>query len=340
MSSDNKAEAFGAAGLAPRWYHGELGRGAAEAKLVGAPTGVFFVRDSTSSVGDFVMSVSESDKASHYIIQRRGPNVYRMGDRDFKDLAEIIQFYKSHLLDCTTLSVPLPLDGKLANIKLENGVIMEARALFNFNARDSEDLTFRKGDILNIIKQHEPQWWRAQSQKTLQIGCVPINYLERVGPGPPINPVKGSKKPLERSESVMMPSAKSGRAAPPVPREEPISIIMAPPPPIPEPEPEEVELPPAPPVHVRPKFIVARAKMDRVANAYDRTALSFKQGDVVHITKQSENGLWLGSLVGNPDKKGYFPFTLVELMDSAEYDEAITDLSAAFNAQLDEIYSS
>ena len=48
------------------------------------------------------------------------------------------QFYKSHLLDCTTLSVPLPLDGKLANIKLENGVIMEARALFNFNARDSE----------------------------------------------------------------------------------------------------------------------------------------------------------------------------------------------------------
>ena len=37
--------------------------------------------------------------------------------------------------------------------------------------------------------------------------------------------------------------------------------------------------PPPPPEHmppVRPKFIVARAVLDRVANAYDSTALSFK----------------------------------------------------------------
>ena len=40
---------------------------------------MFFVRDSTSCVGDFVVSVSGSDKVSHhYIVHRHGPNCYRI----------------------------------------------------------------------------------------------------------------------------------------------------------------------------------------------------------------------------------------------------------------------
>ena len=48
---------------------------------------------------------SENDRVSHYIVQRRGEGNYRMGDRDFVDLVDIIDFYKTHLLDSTTLSV-------------------------------------------------------------------------------------------------------------------------------------------------------------------------------------------------------------------------------------------
>jgi hypothetical protein len=48
---------------------------------------------------------------------------------------------------------------------------------FNFNARDDEDLSFHKGELLNIIEKHEPEWWRAQSQETLQIGVVPVSVL-------------------------------------------------------------------------------------------------------------------------------------------------------------------
>jgi len=81
----------------------------------------------------------------------------------------------------------------------------------------------------------------------------------------------------------------------------------------------------------RPKFIVARAIMDRVANAYDPTALSFRAGDVIQVGDtrvcahywhaapyvypylsrapctaqvkvQNENGLWEGQVVGDEDK--------------------------------------
>lgn len=39
-----------------RWYHGVLSRTDAEIKLKGTPDGTYLIRDSSSSVGDFVLS--------------------------------------------------------------------------------------------------------------------------------------------------------------------------------------------------------------------------------------------------------------------------------------------
>ena len=62
---------------------------------------------------------------------------------------------------------------------------------YNFTARDDEDLSFHKGELLNIIEKHEPEWWRAQSQSTLEIGVIPANYVTEVADGPirTLNPV-------------------------------------------------------------------------------------------------------------------------------------------------------
>ena len=78
----------------------------------------------------------------------------------------------------------------------------------------------------------------------------------------------------------------------------------------------------------------ARAIMDRQC-PYDPSALSFKvsshfvvfcsvhaslwycsilqAGDVIHVTKQNDNGLWEGELGG---RTGHFPFTHVEVLPS------------------------
>lgn len=45
---------------------------------------------------------SENNKVSHYIISRRG-GLYLIGDQTFTDLPSVIEFYRSHFLDTTTL---------------------------------------------------------------------------------------------------------------------------------------------------------------------------------------------------------------------------------------------
>lgn len=46
---------------------------------------------------------SENNKVSHYIISRRG-SLYLIGDQTFPDLPGVIEFYKKHFLDTTTLT--------------------------------------------------------------------------------------------------------------------------------------------------------------------------------------------------------------------------------------------
>lgn len=50
------------------WYWGRLSRQDAVSLLQGQRHGVFLVRDSITSPGDYVLSVSENSKVSHYII--------------------------------------------------------------------------------------------------------------------------------------------------------------------------------------------------------------------------------------------------------------------------------
>lgn len=46
---------------------------------------------------------SENSKVSHYIISRRG-GMFLIGDQSFQQLPEVIEFYKKHFLDTTTLT--------------------------------------------------------------------------------------------------------------------------------------------------------------------------------------------------------------------------------------------
>ena len=46
--------------------------------------------------------------------------------------------------------------------------------------QDPEDLSFGKGDTLNVVEKHEEQWWRAQHSVNLRIGTIPVNYVEDI----------------------------------------------------------------------------------------------------------------------------------------------------------------
>lgn len=67
---------------------------------------MFLVRDSSTCPGDYVLSVSENSKVSHYIINSLPNKRFKIGDREFEHLPALLEFYKYHYLDTTTLIEP------------------------------------------------------------------------------------------------------------------------------------------------------------------------------------------------------------------------------------------
>uniref|UniRef100_A0A1A9WYV5 SH3 domain-containing protein n=1 Tax=Glossina brevipalpis TaxID=37001 RepID=A0A1A9WYV5_9MUSC len=56
-------------------------------------------------------------------------------------------------------------------------------ALYDYDARTDEDLSFRKGEHLEILNDTQiPQgdWWLARSKKTRQEGYIPSNYVAKL----------------------------------------------------------------------------------------------------------------------------------------------------------------
>ena len=52
-------------------------------------------------------------------------------------------------------------------------------ALYSFDASTAEELSFRKGERLDIIEHpaHDPDWWMAKNNRG-QTGLIPRNYIE------------------------------------------------------------------------------------------------------------------------------------------------------------------
>lgn len=182
------------------WYWGRLSRQDAVSMLQGQRHGVFLVRDSSTSPGDYVLSVSENSRVSHYIINSSGPRPpvppspaqpppgvspsrLRIGDQEFDSLPALLEFYKIHYLDTTTLIEPVSRSRQGSGVNLRQEEIEYVRALFDFNGNDEEDLPFKKGDILKIRDKPEEQWWNAEDMEGKR-GMIPVPYVEKYRPVP------------------------------------------------------------------------------------------------------------------------------------------------------------
>ncbi|CAG5123655.1 unnamed protein product, partial [Candidula unifasciata] len=162
------------------WYFGMLSRDRTNNILMNLDySGVFLVRESKTMPGDFVLCVKEDQKVSHYIINRiqtsNGTLRFKIGDKEFPDMPSLLNFYKTHYLDTTTLIKPAP------RVKL--------LCKFDFSGKDPEDLPFKKGDILEVIAEDEEEWWTARNSNG-QVGLIPVRYTQVIE-----NPVSMNRSP-------------------------------------------------------------------------------------------------------------------------------------------------
>lgn len=278
------------------WYFGPMSRqDATELLMNERERGVFLVRDSNSIEGDYVLCVREDTKVSNYIIHKIQQNdqiVYRIGDQSFENLPKLLTFYTLHYLDTTPLRRPAP--------KINERVVGK----FDFDGSDQDDLPFKRGEILTIVRKDEDQWWTAKNSLG-HIGQIPVPYVQKYDENFDDSflerPSSGSSSNCGSSNSIIrQPRVSSGGV-------------------------ETAHLPPSS-IHQisntlkkselnRQLPVYARVKQARVPNAYDKTALKLEVGDMIKVTKTNINGQWEGELKG---KKGHFPFTHVEFMDESD----------------------
>ncbi|XP_067318620.1 GRB2-related adapter protein-like [Anolis sagrei] len=175
-----KAELFGVEGFVPKnyikmrphpWYSGKISRqGAEKALLKRQFRGAFLIRESESSPGDFSISVNCSDEVLHFKVLREKRGKYHLWDEKFNSINELVDFYRSHSI------------GKKREVFLrDHGEMQEPKkakfvqAQFNFSAENPSQLSFRRGDVLEILDASDPNWWKGKIG--VKTGLLPRNYV-------------------------------------------------------------------------------------------------------------------------------------------------------------------
>ncbi|XP_034987185.2 GRB2-related adapter protein [Zootoca vivipara] len=175
-----KAELFGTEGFIPKnyikmkshpWYSGKLSRQAAEEVLLKRHfRGAFLIRESESSPGDFSISVNYGDQVLHFKVLREQKGKYRLWDEKFNSINELVDFYRT-----TTIA-------KKAQVFLRDHAEMQepkkpkfVQAQFNFSATSPSQLSFCRGDVLEILDCSDPNWWRGRIG--VKTGLFPKNYV-------------------------------------------------------------------------------------------------------------------------------------------------------------------
>ncbi|KAB0369518.1 hypothetical protein FD755_018511 [Muntiacus reevesi] len=149
---------------------------------------IFLVYIRDNSMGLIEPAVTGFTHGGRGHVPRTGvsPSRLRIGDQEFDSLPALLEFYKIHYLDTTTLIEPVSRSRQGSGVILRQEEAERVRALFDFNGNDDEDLPFKKkykkkGDILKIRDKPEEQWWNAEDSEGKR-GMIPVPYVEKYRP--------------------------------------------------------------------------------------------------------------------------------------------------------------
>jgi len=157
-----------------------MSRDQAVQKLQGKSVGTFLIRRSPrNSPDDYVLSVAETEKIANYIIYKdKEHDQYKIGDQIFNDMAQLLEHYRVNYLDTTTLTSPVQkVEIPKKKESQKQNSLGYVKAKFDFQGQDEEDLPFKKGDILEIVKKQEDKWWTARNNNG-RTGSIPVPYVE------------------------------------------------------------------------------------------------------------------------------------------------------------------
>ncbi|XP_048658937.1 GRB2-related adapter protein 2 [Marmota marmota marmota] len=192
----------------PEWFHEGLSRHQAENLLMGKEVGFFIIRASQSSPGDFSISVRHEDDVQHFKVMRDNKGNYFLWTEKFPSLNKLVDYYRTtsiskqkqiFLRDRTREDQVERRGGSLdindghcgagsevnaalmhrrhtdpAQLQLA-GRVRWARALYDFEALEDDELGFHSGEVVEVLDSSNPSWWTGRLHNKL--GLFPANYV-------------------------------------------------------------------------------------------------------------------------------------------------------------------
>lgn len=184
--------------------------------------------------------------------------------------------------------------------------ICKVKALYDYDAEEDNELTFKENDIVTVVSKDDSGWWTGRLGDAE--GLFPDNFVEEI-------PDSGPSKPAESAPPAASESKETAPAKEPEPQPEPAKE----PEPVkqPEPTPEPAKTPaPAPAAATSGKKVLFTVVAMYDYDAEEDNELSFKEHDIIDVHDDDESGWWAGTIQGT-DKSGLFPDNFVEKRDAS-----------------------
>jgi growth factor receptor-binding protein 2 len=152
------------------WYHGKIARSKAEEILIGEKDGVYLVRESESTPGDFSLSVKFQQSVQHFKVLRDGAGKYFLWVVKFNSLNELVKYHKTSSISRTQ---KLFLKDKKDKEATERVI-----AMYDFEPQEAGELAFKKGDVIVVNDKSDANWWKGVNTRTKSEGLFPVPYVK------------------------------------------------------------------------------------------------------------------------------------------------------------------
>ncbi|XP_046354990.1 growth factor receptor-bound protein 2-like [Haliotis rufescens] len=163
----------------PQWYKGKIPRSTAEEMLLSGgsqPDGAFVVRKSESDDNGHSLSVKYGNGVQHFkILQDQSSGKYHLWNMKFNSINKLVAHHRDKSVSRLDTQPKILLCDMSSG---GGGIVCKCRAAYNFAPSDAEELSFQKGDVLNILEKVDDNWWRGELNGNE--GLVPANYLKEM----------------------------------------------------------------------------------------------------------------------------------------------------------------
>uniref|UniRef100_A0A672YBT6 Osteoclast-stimulating factor 1 n=1 Tax=Sphaeramia orbicularis TaxID=375764 RepID=A0A672YBT6_9TELE len=206
-----KAELNGVEGFVPKnfinidfpsWYQEDASRSDAKKLLISQPTGTFIIRRSRDEdAGSFSISVRNAKDVQHLKVLRDTRGQYYLWTEKFPSVNQLVEFYKKNSVSkqdtifllndgficlfhqqrrrpdrSPSLPPPTPPNPSRSVSSSFSTSTLQVIAIYNFQAKEKDELEFHAGDIIAVLDSSDQVWWKGQLRG--KTGLFPCNYTK------------------------------------------------------------------------------------------------------------------------------------------------------------------